>query len=183
MTLPTRNQQKIESKYTLIPKRYTWNIILTSHIASPSKSIQEDFGGKCNCEHVGHLFSGNEEIQLYKSAVGGDCNTTDHNLNVWSTFPILGWDRKENLWFSFIHFSLILKGSTRPVTMFFQVLYNKGKRSCQDVHKEDRGNYHTGLHLTLILPLRKVFGMCLFLHQYVITLQGIVYPYIYDVNK
>jgi len=47
------------------------------------KSFKKKIFGKCNYyEHVGHLFSGNEEIQLYKSAVGENYNTIDKNLNV-----------------------------------------------------------------------------------------------------
>lgn len=64
--------------------------------------------------------------------------------------------------FSFTFFSFILNGSSWPVTMFFQVLMQQSKRSCQDVHKEDRGNYHTRYPSDSDTTTKEVFGMFLF---------------------
>jgi len=66
--------------------------------------------------------------------------------------------------------------------MFFQVLMQQSKRSCQDVHKEDKGNYHTRYPSHSDTTTKEVFRMFLFLHQHVKS-SRILYPHIYNVNK
>lgn len=67
---------------------------------------------------------------------------------------------------SFSFFQIILNGSSRPVTMFFQVLYNKVKEVVKMSIKKTKVITISGCPSDSDTTTKEVFGTFVFLYQY-----------------